>query len=93
MVLTVMPCWWWLIRTMACHRYMCDEGGETSLMLSVMTCKCWLIRTMACYRYICGGERTGQHDLNSYDMLVVAYQNYGMSQIHSWGREDRPAWC
>jgi hypothetical protein len=60
------------------------------MMLTVMTCWCWLIRTKACHRYMVGGGRAGQHDVNSFDMLVVAYQNYGMSQIHGWGMEDRP---
>ena len=31
--------------------------------------------------------------ISRHDMVVVAYQNYDMSQIHLWGREERPAWC
>ena len=31
--------------------------------------------------------------ISRHDMVVVAYQNYDMSQIHLWGREERPVWC
>ena len=27
------------------------------------------------------------------DMVVVAYQNYNMTQLHRWGKEKKPMWC
>jgi hypothetical protein len=107
-MLTVMTCWWWLFRTLKCHRYMCGGGrkeqhGVNSYdMLLVAwdvkdTCVGEVVKTSMVLSVITQihvrGKEDRQHHVKGYNRLVVAYHNYGMSHIHGGWREDSTASC